>query len=145
MRQLRSILVAFPLMALAALSLQIGAGALGGHLCRGVALAAASACGQVCCASEREHAETVVRHPVGPEHGPFDSPDSECCIRASLVLMAPGCSATVRPVTEAPQWDLVAAPLKIGEGPSGRITRRCAELPRPPAALALVSFAILNI
>lgn len=145
MRRFRSILVSVPLLALAALCLQMGAGALGGHLCRGVALAAASACERVCCAADCVDDQAVLRHGVRPEHGPLDSPDSECCIRASLVLMAPTLSAEVRPASQAPHWLLAPAPLAPVAGASGLLSRSRAAPPRPPEPLALVTFAILNI
>lgn len=137
------------LPALLALCLHVAAAAIGGHLCGGLSFVSqANLCAGDCCA-EAGLAPGLSDSAIGPMRRPQpEAPDeSPCCVRASIVMVAPPTMQTLeRPAAPVAPW-LVLTPVA---GPGGiasalRGMAHSVHAPRPPAELALVRSSILLI
>lgn len=137
------------LAALLALCLHIAAAAIGGHLCGGLILVShSSVCAGECCSDDG-----FVRGTDGTAIRPLSSPlreapvDSQCCIRASIVMLAPPPMHLVeRSASPVAPW---LAPAHLSEPADGALSpsglAHSSHSPRPPANLAVVRSSILLI
>jgi len=133
------------IIALLALCFQIASAALGGHLCRGlIASSHSTQCVGECC----DESGAVLMGPGAyrPMSAPLppDRDESPCCIRASLVLLAPPTiKAELRILVHAPMWLEAPWPMAWVSLPPPPLARSQGESPGSPAELAVVKSTVL--